>query len=44
MKNLKALLFDLDGTLIDSEYFHYECWNEILEEYQVKLTYEDILP
>ena len=43
MKNLKALLFDLDGTLIDSEYFHYKCWNEILEEYQVVLTYEDWL-
>nr|MBC7611688.1 HAD family phosphatase [Pseudopedobacter sp.] len=43
MKNLKALLFDLDGTLIDSEYFHYECWNEILKEYQVILIYEDWL-
>ncbi|SHF18643.1 HAD family hydrolase [Pedobacter caeni] len=43
MKNIKALLFDLDGTLIDSEYFHYECWNEILEEYNVRLTYPDWL-
>lgn len=43
MRNLKALLFDLDGTLIDSEYFHYECWNEILEEYNVVLTYQDWL-
>lgn len=39
----KALLFDLDGTLIDSEFFHYECWNEILEEYNVSLTYQDWL-
>ncbi|MBC7746340.1 MAG: HAD family phosphatase [Flavobacterium sp.] len=43
MKNLKAILFDLDGTLIDSEYFHYECWNEILEEYNVALTFADWL-
>lgn len=43
MKNIKAILFDLDGTLIDSEYFHYECWNEILEEYGVQLTYPDWL-
>jgi beta-phosphoglucomutase len=43
MKNIKALLFDLDGTLIDSEYFHYECWNEILDEYGVQLTYPDWL-
>src|SRR5260221_1562851 len=40
---LKALLFDLDGTLIDSEFFHYECWNEILKESDVELTYEDWL-
>ncbi|WP_368388286.1 MULTISPECIES: HAD family hydrolase [Pedobacter] len=33
MKNLKAALFDLDGTLIDSEYFHYECWNEMQKIY-----------
>lgn len=40
---LRALLFDLDGTLIDSEFFHFECWNEILEEFGVKLTYNDWL-
>lgn len=43
MPKLKALLFDLDGTLIDSEYFHYELWNEILEESGGKLTYEEWL-
>lgn len=43
MKNLKALLFDLDGTLIDSEFFHFECWNEIVEESGSKLTYDDWL-
>ena len=43
MSKIKALLFDLDGTLIDSEFFHYECWNEILSEYNVTLTYKDWL-
>lgn len=43
MSKLKALLFDLDGTLIDSEFFHFECWNEILEESGVSLTYKDWL-
>lgn len=43
MNNLKAVLFDLDGTLIDSEYFHYECWNEVLEDYGVQLDYSDWL-
>lgn len=43
MKKIKALLFDLDGTLIDSEFFHYECWNEILNESGISLTYDDWL-
>jgi beta-phosphoglucomutase len=38
---LKAILFDLDGTLIDSEHFYFECWNELLAEYGGKLTYDD---
>ena len=38
---LKAILFDLDGTLIDSEYFHYDGWNVLLAEAGVHLTYED---
>jgi len=40
---LKAILFDLDGTLVDSELFHFECWNEILTEADVCLTYSDWL-
>lgn len=43
MKAPKALLFDLDGTLIDSEFFHFGCWNEILKEFDVQLTYDDWL-
>lgn len=43
MKLIKALLFDLDGTLIDSEFFHFECWNEIIEESGSSLTYDDWL-
>jgi len=43
MQKFKALLFDLDGTLIDSEFFHFECWNEILKEYDKKLTYNEWL-
>lgn len=43
MKDLKAVIFDLDGTLIDSEYFHFECWNEILVDYGVQLEYPDWL-
>jgi len=33
LKNKKAVLFDLDGTLIDSEWFYYKAWRAVLEEY-----------
>ncbi|MGV3763975.1 HAD family hydrolase [Parapedobacter sp.] len=29
----KAVLFDLDGTLIDSEWFYYKAWRKALEHY-----------
>lgn len=31
--NWKAVLFDLDGTLIDSEWFYYKAWRKALEHY-----------
>src|SRR5690606_25745638 len=31
--NWKAILFDLDGTLIDSEWFYYKAWRKALEHY-----------
>lgn len=41
MQQLKAVLFDLDGTLIDSEFFHYECWMEILNHFGYSMTYQE---
>jgi HAD superfamily hydrolase (TIGR01509 family) len=38
---LKAILFDLDGTLIDSEHFYLDSWNEILTEAGAQLTFDD---
>ncbi|OUL59359.1 HAD family hydrolase [Pseudoalteromonas ulvae] len=32
---LEAILFDCDGTLVDSEALHYECWQHILAPYQI---------
>jgi beta-phosphoglucomutase len=38
---LKTILFDLDGTLIDSESFHLDCWNEVLSAFNIRLTLEE---
>lgn len=35
--NWKAVLFDLDGTLIDSEWFYYKAWRKALDHYGFEL-------
>ncbi|RKO73357.1 HAD family phosphatase [Sphingobacterium puteale] len=42
MNKLQAVLFDLDGTLIDSEYFYFKNWAPILkQEFDLEITYDD---
>lgn len=37
IKNWKAVLFDMDGTLIDSEWFYYKAWRAALRPYDFAL-------
>lgn len=42
MKEIQAVLFDLDGTLIDSEYFYYTNWAPILKRnFNYDITFDD---
>ena len=41
MEKLKALLFDFDGTLVNSEQFHFEVMNNLLETYNGNVTWEE---
>ena len=39
--NIKAVLFDHDGTIADSEQAHFEMWREVLYQYNVELSHEE---
>ena len=41
MGKIKAIIFDFDGTLVDSEHFHFNCWNEVLKAHNLELSYND---
>ncbi|SMG25495.1 HAD family hydrolase [Sphingobacterium psychroaquaticum] len=42
MNNIEAVLFDLDGTLIDSEFFYFSNWQPILSsEFDFEITFTD---
>lgn len=42
---IKAVIFDMDGVLINTEPLHYQCWVEIFKErYGVDLDYEVYKP
>lgn len=39
----RAVLWDLDGTLVDSEEFHWRAWKETLEDAGITITHQDFL-
>lgn len=40
INNSYAFLFDLDGTLIVTDDIYYDTWKEILQEYNIDLTFD----
>lgn len=43
ISNIKAVLFDLDGTLIDTEKYYCACWKTAIESQGYKVTNEQVL-
>ncbi|ACZ41793.1 HAD-superfamily hydrolase, subfamily IA, variant 3 [Thermobaculum terrenum ATCC BAA-798] len=39
-----AVLWDLDGVLVDSRQFHYESWLYVAHPRSVEISYQDFLP
>ena len=39
--NIKAVLFDHDGTIADSEQVHFEMWRDVLYKYGVELSHDE---
>ena len=37
---IRAILFDFDGVLVDSEYLHYQCWLEALRPYGAAIGWQ----
>eukprot|EP01024_Parvocaulis_polyphysoides_P025328 TRINITY_DN2312_c1_g6_i3.p1 TRINITY_DN2312_c1_g6~~TRINITY_DN2312_c1_g6_i3.p1 ORF type:complete len:216 (-),score=24.07 TRINITY_DN2312_c1_g6_i3:30-647(-) len=40
LSSIEAILFDIDGTLVDSDHLHYEAYNEIMIQYGEKAVTE----
>lgn len=44
MNRYKAVVFDCDGTLVDSEQFHYQAWNDVLKKHGKSFSLEEYYP
>jgi HAD superfamily hydrolase (TIGR01509 family) len=40
---IKAVLWDLDGTLVDSAQFHWHAWRDVMAEEGLPVTYEQFV-
>lgn len=41
--SIKAILFDHDGTIVDSESIHFYFWKKVLSKYNLKLSEEEYI-
>lgn len=41
MNNIKAIIFDLDGVLVDTAKYHYLAWKKLAEELNIDFSVED---
>lgn len=41
---MKAIIFDMDGVLINTEPLHFKCWKVLMEEDGINLTYDIYKP
>lgn len=41
---MKAVIFDMDGVLINTEPLHYECWREVLREEGIEMDFDTYKP
>jgi beta-phosphoglucomutase-like phosphatase (HAD superfamily) len=41
---IEAFIFDVDGTLIDSNDFHAEAWQKAFEKYDKKIPFDKLRP
>ncbi|MBU3176576.1 beta-phosphoglucomutase [Clostridium estertheticum] len=41
MRSIKAIIFDLDGVLVDTAKYHYLAWKRLAEELNIEFSIED---
>jgi len=41
MDNIKAIIFDLDGVLVDTAKYHYLAWKRLAEELNIEFSIDD---